>query len=497
MTVDVAKQADRVRNMLRHPGNLLIGGEWVVPQSATSLVTSDPGSGIPLIDFPLGDVADIGAAVAAARDALPVWRATPPLQRAAALWRLADLIEASIEDFALLETLDTGKPLDHSLNYDMPSAINNFRYMSGMASRLTGTQPPLATHPAGLFHSYIRLEPIGVVGAIIPWNFPLAGAAAKIAPALACGNTLVVKPSEQTPLTMLRFGELLEEAGIPPGVVNIVTGDGSTGAALTRHPGVNKITFTGSTATGQAIAKIAADNMTRVSLELGGKSPNVIFADADIDAAIAGAAAAIYWDSGEVCSAGSRLYVERTVLDRVLEGLRKTVDAMPIGHGLEANTAIGPLISHDHLQKVAGYVDHGRSEGIEVAFGGEVVDRAGHFYRPTALLGAAPDSAILTEEIFGPVVGVVPFDDTDQVINASNDSAYGLAAGVWTRDIAKAHYFADRVEAGVVWVNTYGIVDPAMPWGGFKKSGWGRENSEQVIHEYTEPKGVVVFTGTA
>ncbi|WP_203457399.1 aldehyde dehydrogenase family protein [Mycolicibacterium sp. CBMA 361] len=432
--------------MLRHPGNLLIGGEWVVPQSATSLVTSDPGSGIPLIDFPLGDVADIGAAVAAARDALPVWRATPPLQRAAALWRLADLIEASIEDFALLETLDTGKPLDHSLNYDMPSAINNFRYMSGMASRLTGTQPPLATHPAGLFHSYIRLEPIGVVGAIIPWNFPLAGAAAKIAPALACGNTLVVKPSEQTPLTMLRFGELLEEAGIPPGVVNIVTGDGSTGAALTRHPGVNKITFTGSTATGQAIAKIAADNMTRVSLELGGKSPNVIFADADIDAAIAGAAAAIYWDSGEVCSAGSRLYVERTVLDRVLEGLRKTVDAMPSGHGLE---------------------------------------------------GAAPDSAILTEEIFGPVVGVVPFDDTDQVINASNDSAYGLAAGVWTRDIAKAHYFADRVEAGVVWVNTYGIVDPAMPWGGFKKSGWGRENSEQVIHEYTEPKGVVVFTGTA
>jgi phenylacetaldehyde dehydrogenase len=495
MPLDVAEHIGRANRILGQPGKLLIGGEWIAARSSATLTTSDPGSGLEILDFPLGSAEDVDDAVAAARAALASWQAVPPLQRATALWRLADLIEANKDELALLETLDTGKPLDHSLNYDMASTINNFRYMSGLAARLTGTQPPLVTQPAGSFHSYTRLDPVGVVAAIIPWNFPLAGAAAKIAPALACGNTVVVKPSEETPLTMLRFGELVLEAGFPAGVVNIVTGDGSTGAALTRHPGVDKITFTGSTATGQAIAKVAADNMTRVSLELGGKSPNVVFADADIDAAVAGAVAAIYWDSGEVCSAGSRLYLERAVLDQFLEKFRVAVESMSIGHGLEQETAVGPLISAAHLSKVSGYVEHGRSEGVEIAFGGEAVDRPGHFYRPTALLGAAPDSKVLTEEIFGPVVGIVPFDGVDEVINASNDSAYGLAAGVWTKDLSKAHHFIDKVQAGIVWVNTYGVVDPAMPWGGFKKSGWGRENSEQVVHEFTEPKGVVISTG--
>jgi acyl-CoA reductase-like NAD-dependent aldehyde dehydrogenase len=495
MTVDVAEQARRATSSFAHPGKFVIGGEWTGAASGATLQTFDPGSETLLAEVPLGGPDDVDRAVASAREALASWRRTAPLDRAAMLWRVSDLVEAHSDELALLETLDTGKPLEHSKNYDMKSVINQFRYMSGLAARVNGQLAPLATHPAGIFHSYVRQEPLGVIGAIIPWNFPLAGAAVKIAPALACGNTVVAKPSEETPLTLLRLAELFEEAGLPPGVLNVVTGDGTTGQALVRHPGVNKITFTGSTAVGQEIARVAAENMTRVSLELGGKSPNVIFADADLDAAVAGAAAAIFWDSGEVCSAGSRLYVQTSALERVLDGLAKTVDAMPIGHGLDPDTAIGPLISAKHLGRVSGYVENGRRGGVEVAFGGEVVDRAGHFYRPTALLGATAESAVLTEEIFGPVVTVVPFDDADEVLAAANASHYGLAAGVWTSDIAKAHHFADNVEAGIVWVNTYGIADPALPWGGLKKSGWGRENSEQVIYEFTEAKGVCMQVG--
>ncbi|WP_345568197.1 aldehyde dehydrogenase family protein [Streptomyces plumbiresistens] len=496
MTVDVAEQAGRVTSILGHPGKMLIGGEWVAASTGETLVTSDPGTGRVLADVPLGSAEDVDRAVREARQAFATWRRTAPLERAAILWRIADLLEKHADELALLETLDTGKPLSHSRGYDLTSAINEFRYMSGLAARVNGQLSPLSTMPGGVFHSYTRLEPLGVIGAIVPWNFPLANAAWKIAPALACGNTVVVKPSEETPLTTLRAAELMLEAGLPAGAVSVVTGDGSTGRALVRHPDVNKITFTGSTSTGQEIARVAAENMTRVSLELGGKSPNVIFADADIEAAILGAVAGGFWDSGEVCSAGSRLYVERPVLDRVLEGLRKTTEAMPIGHGLEPDTAIGPLISARHLGRVAGYVDEGRAEGIEVAFGGETLEREGHFYRPTALLGATPESKVLNEEIFGPVLTVVPFDDTAEVIAAANASTYGLAAGVWTSDIAKAHHFTENVEAGVVWVNTYGVVDPALPWGGLKKSGWGRENGEQALHEFTEAKAVCMQVGS-
>jgi len=307
---------------------------------------------------------------------------------------------------------------------------------------------------------------------------------------------VVVKPSEETPLTILRAAELMQEAGLPRGVVNVVTGDGSTGRALVRHPGINKITFTGSTVTGQEIARVAAENMTRLALELGGKSPNVVFDDADIDAAVLGAAAGSFWDSGEVCSAGSRLYVQNSVFDQVVEGLRTTAESMTIGHGLEPGTVIGPLISGRHLSRVSGYVDEGRKDGIEVAFGGEALDRKGNFYRPTALLGATHQSRVLQEEIFGPVVTVVPFDEADEVIAAANGTSYGLAAAIWTSDIAKAHHFADNVEAGIVWVNSYGVVDPALPWGGFKKSGWGRENGAQALHEFTEPKAVVMQVGS-
>jgi acyl-CoA reductase-like NAD-dependent aldehyde dehydrogenase len=496
MSLDLAAHIQRVGTVLGHPGKLFIGGTWVEGHSGETLATRDPGSGELLTSVALGDAADIDTAVGEARRALASWRRTSPLERGSILWRIADLLEQHADELAWLETLDTGKPLDHSRNYDLNSAINEFRFMSGLATRVNGQVSPLASMPSGVFHSYTRLEPIGVIGAILPWNFPLANAAWKIAPALACGNTIVVKPSEETPLTTLRAAELMVEAGLPAGVVNIVTGDRTTGQELVRHPGINKITFTGSTASGQDIARVAAENMTRVSLELGGKNPNVIFADADIDAAVLGAAAGGFWDSGEVCSAGSRLYVQDSVLDRVLEGLRATVEAMPIGHGLEPGTAIGPLISDKHLTRVSGYVEEGRSEGVEIAFGGEAIERKGNFYRPTALLGAKPSSRVLREEIFGPVITVVPFSDASEVITAANDTSYGLAAAVWTGDIATAHHFAENVEAGIVWVNTYGVVDPTMPWGGFKKSGWGRENGAQALHEFTEPKAVCMQVGT-
>jgi acyl-CoA reductase-like NAD-dependent aldehyde dehydrogenase len=497
MAISAAEHAARAADILGHPGKMLIGGEWVSGSSSETLEIFDPGTGQSLATYPLAGVEDVDRAVCAAAAALEGWKRTAPLARARLLWRIADILEEHCEELALLEVLDSGKPLDHAKGYDLPSAINEFRFMSGLAPRVNGQLLPLSTMPAGVFHVYTRREPVGVVAGIAAWNFPLALAAWKIAPALACGNTVVLKTSEETPLATLRAAELMQEVGLPDGVLNVITGDGeTTGAALVRHPRVNKISFTGSTATGQQIARVAADNLTRVSLELGGKSPNVIFADANLDAAIAGAATGVFYDSGEVCSAGSRVYVESSVLDQVVEGLQKQAEAMPIGHGLEPDTAIGPLISAGHLGRVAGYVDSARSEGVEIAFGGEVVERDGYFYRPTALLGASPEAKVMREEIFGPVVNVVPFNDASEAIAAANDTTYGLAAAIWTTDLGKAHAFTENVQAGVVWVNTYGIVDPVMPWGGFKKSGWGRENGEYALHEFTESKAVCMQVDT-
>lgn len=496
MVVDLAQKAEWAGKALMNPGSVFIGGEWVAGSSGTMLTTCDPGSESVLSEVPLGSAADVDSAVSAARAALAGWRATAPMERAAILWRAADLIEANADDLALLETLDTGKPLDHSLNYDLRSAINQFRYQSGLANRLNGQLQPLTTMPSGLFHAYTRLEPIGVIAAITPWNFPIANAAWKIAPALACGNTMVVKPSEETPLTTLRLGELLAEAGLPAGVVNIVTGDGSTGAALVQHTGVDKITFTGSTATGQTIVRSAAENMTRVSAELGGKNPNIIFADADLEAAIAGGVGAGYWDSGQVCSSSERFYVEESAMDEFVDGFTAAVKRLPIGHGLEADVQVGPLISKRHRARVARFIDGARADGVEVALGGTELDRDGAFYAPTVLLGARADSPVIKEEVFGPVVSIIPFSDTDEVISTANDTTYGLAAGVWTKDINKAHRVTDALEAGIVWVNTYGVVDPATPWGGYKKSGWGRENAEQVLHEFTEQKAVTMQVGS-
>jgi phenylacetaldehyde dehydrogenase len=496
MAIDMTQQADWASKALANPGKIFVGGDWIPTASGGTLATSDPGSGTLLTEVPLGSAADIDTAVAAARAAFAGWRATAPMQRASILWRIADLIEANMEDLALLETLDTGKPLDHSLNYDMMSAINQFRYQSGLANRMSGHVQPMVSMPSGLFHSYTRLEPIGVIGAITPWNFPLANVAWKIAPAIACGNTVVVKPSEETPLTTLRLGELLVEAGLPAGVVNIVTGDGSTGTALVNHPGIDKISFTGSTATGQNIVRAAAQNMTRVSAELGGKNPNIIFADADLDAAIAGGIGAGYWDSGQVCSSSERFYVEASAVDQFVAGFTAAVKALPMGHGLEPGVQIGPLISKKHRAKVAAYIGGARAEGIEVALGGSEIEGDGAFFEPTILLGAGPDASVVREEVFGPVVSIIPFTDTDQVIAAANDTTYGLAAGIWTKDITKAHRVTEAIEAGVVWVNTYGVVDPALPWGGYKKSGWGRENAEQVLHEFTEQKAVTMQYGS-
>lgn len=495
MTVEIVREADWAATQLAHTGKFFIGGEWVKSSGGQTFATLDPGSDTHLADVPLGSAADVDAAVAAARAALAGWKRTAPMERAAILWRIADLLEANAADLARLETLDTGKPYDHSLNYDLQSAINQFRYQSGLANRLNGQQAPLVTMPGGLFHSYTRLEPIGVIAAITPWNFPLANASWKIAPALACGNTVVHKPSEVTPLTSLRLAEIMAEAGLPAGVVNVVTGDGSTGAALVSHRGVDKITFTGSTATGQRIVQAASENMTRVSAELGGKNPYLVLKDADIEAAVAGAVAGGFWDSGQVCSAASRFYVERSVASQFSEALVSAVNALPVGHGLTPDVQIGPLVSHAHRAKVASYVDGARAEGIDVALGGQAIDGAGSFYAPTVLTGAKADSTVIREEVFGPVVTVTPFDDVDEAIAVANDTTYGLAAGVWTRDLATAHHVSESIQAGIVWVNTYGVVDPAMPWGGYKKSGWGRENAEQVLHEFTEQKAVTMQVG--
>jgi phenylacetaldehyde dehydrogenase len=496
MAMDTTDHSARVAEILGSTEHMLIGGEWVPSSSGATLDVIDPGSGRRLGVAPSATKEDVAAAVGAAQAALVSWRSVAPLERASLLWRLSDLIEGNVEELAFLETLDTGKPLSHTRDYDIPSAVAQFRYMSGLAVRLDGHLSPLVTMPAEAYHNYTRREPVGVVAAIVPWNFPLAGAAWKVAPALACGNTVILKPSEETPLTALKLGRLAEEAGFPPGVLNIVPGSGDiAGAALVRDPRVNKISFTGSTATGQEIVKAAADNLTRVALELGGKSPHVIFADADLDAAIEGAAAGIYWDSGEVCSAGSRIYVEAPLLDQVIAGLEQQARAMPIGHGLDPRTEIGPLISKRHLERVASYVDNGRAEGAVVAFGGEPLDRDGFFYSPTVLTQTTPDMKVTKEEIFGPVVNVVPFGDVDEAVGVANDTMYGLAAGVWTRDIAKAHAFAASVHAGIVWVNCFGVDDPAMPWGGFKKSGWGRENGHEVVAEYTETKAVCMYVG--
>ena len=474
---------------------MLIDGKWVDAASGKTFDTPNPATGEVLARVAEGDAEDVDRAVRAARRAFDQssWTRMPPHERERLLLKVADLIEQHGEELAQLETLDNGKSIFESRNVDIPGSASTFRYYAGWVNKITGETNP--TDPA--FFNYTLREPVGVCGQIIPWNFPLMMAAWKLAPALACGNTVILKPAEQTPLTALRLGELLLEAGVPPGVVNIVPGYGETaGAAIVRHPMVDKIAFTGSTEVGKLIQREAANTLKRVSLELGGKSPNIVFSDADVPAAVQGALLGVFFNQGQVCCAGTRLFVEQKMHDQFVDALAQAAGTMKQGSGLDPETRVGPLVSEEQLKRVTGYLDAGKKEGAKAVIGGERAKEKGlekgYFVKPTIFTGVKNDMKIAREEIFGPVVSVIPFkDETDAVIQG-NDTLYGLAAGIWTQDVSKAHRTARAIRAGTVWVNCYNVFDVTSPFGGYKESGYGRELGKYALDLYTHVKSVWV-----
>lgn len=478
------------RFLTSQPG-LLIDGELVPAASGKTLVAENPATGTELMRVPAAGPADVDTAVRAARRALKGgWCDVTPRTRGELLWRLADLIEEHAEELAELECLDNGKPLLMAQG-DMTTAVEQYRYMAGWATKLTGDLLPVSA--PGEFLAYTVREPVGVVGQIIPWNFPMVSAAWKLAPALAAGCTVVLKPAEQTPVTALRLAQLVIEAGFPAGVVNILTGYGSeAGSALVNHPDVDKIAFTGSTATGQLIARQVADGVKRLTLELGGKSPVIVLPDADIDRVVARASAGIFYNQGQVCSAGSRMYVHRSIVDTVIERISDAASQIVVAPGLDPASQMGPLVSRDQLNRVAGYVRQGIDGGAEVVAGGARHGEDGYFYRPTVLLEDRHDSVIAREEIFGPVLVASSFtsNDLDDIVRMANSTEYGLAASVFTRDGSTAQRLARRIKAGTVWINTHHVYDAALPFGGFKKSGYGRELGRDAIDAYTETKTV-------
>jgi phenylacetaldehyde dehydrogenase len=482
-----------VRSFLSKPLQLLIDGEWVDAKDGKTFATIDPATEEVLVQVAQASAVDIDRAVVAARNAFESpspWSRMTPRDRSHLLWRIGDLIDASAEEFAQLESLDNGKSLA-SARGDVGVAAELFRYFAGWATKMEGTSIPMSV-PGREFHAYTRREAIGVVAGIVPWNFPLTMAAFKIVPAITAGNTVVLKPAEQTPLTALRLGQLLLEAGVPAGVVNVVPGYGDAGAALVDHAGVDKVAFTGSTEVGKKIAAGASKNLKKVSLELGGKAPNIIFADADLDAAIAGAALAGYFNEGQCCVNGSRLYVQRSVFDQVIDGVAAAARAITVGNGFDDATNMGPLVSQEQHEKVMGYVRGAISDGATINAGS--ADRAldkGYFFSPTLITGVTEQMAIQTDEIFGPVVTAIPFDTEDEVVAAANNTVYGLAAGVWSKDLGTAHRVGSKLRAGTVWLNTWHADDVTLPRGGFKQSGWGRELGSFGLDDYTELKTVI------